>query len=535
MAFLDASASHEPFVEDAGGLVRLVAVQRGADVAASEAAEGDGTDARFFSRSPANFVVGADAPLALELRRVDDGAVLARGAVEGAAFAAHRLVRVGLRRPDGSPAAATLKCRPLARVRLWVFEAFLDDASAGPLRARIRVGEGVMLASAESSDGIFGFSVEMLAPADDAAFFASVEIVDAAGAVRGAARLDRDTLLAPTRRATFDLVDAAAAHTTVGELLIAVAASDAAAPVSDDPDDLARASVCDAALDEIFVDGAPDGDEVEIELDGVVVGAAPLVGGAPDRPLRFELPVDDAALRRLGIRVYAGGECVLGGYLSAREALRGSEDELLAPRTIRVPLASPHRGARGREGAMTARVTLARRARVRLCEARGLPGDGAFCASVRVGDASLGETRALAGGGGDVAWYDRFDLAVPAAAVAGEPVFADVFRVGGDGSRDHAHTVALAPSAAALAAAPGIRTHDLGGGVALKVHVSATDFRTSAVAARRMAVDDKDALDGVLRVLETRLSARPAVSAALALLRDDRRGGGPRGLAFAPE
>jgi len=35
---------------------------------------------------------------------------------------AARLVRVALRRPDGAPAAATLRCRPLARVRLDIFE-----------------------------------------------------------------------------------------------------------------------------------------------------------------------------------------------------------------------------------------------------------------------------------------------------------------------------------------------------------------------------------------------------------------------------
>ncbi|KAH8048380.1 hypothetical protein JL721_11940 [Aureococcus anophagefferens] len=210
--------------------------------------------------------------------------------------------------------------------------------------------------------------------------------------------------------------------------------------------------------------------EVEAELDGVVVGSAALAragdsfAGAGN--LRLELPVEADGARRLALRVYdgAGGVC----------------------------------GARG-------------------------PGRASYAVSVSVGGNALGSTAPAfpvsspAGGGrASVAWYDRFDLAVPWGADGeGGAVSLELVRVAGDGTRTSVGAAALAGSAAALAAAPGVGEATLGD-ARVEYHVAVTSFADAA----DLAVADRRALDAAIDGLEARPNLAHRVVGALDLLRD---------------
>ncbi|KAH8044877.1 hypothetical protein JL720_16902 [Aureococcus anophagefferens] len=272
--------------------------------------------------------------------------------------------------------------------------------------------------------------------------------------------------------------EAAAPRRTSGPRRSSRSSPDVAAPP--DRSDLARCRVADAQLSGFELDGALlEGDalEVEAELDGVVVRSAALAragdsfSGAGN--LRLELPVEADGARRLALRVYDGaGGCVLAGALPVAEALRGA-DRRAAPRSLALALAPPPPD----EAALVAAPPLAatlkfavRLARVRVRVCGGVARAPSYAVSVSVGGNALGSTAPAfpvsspAGGGrASVAWYDRFDLAVPWGADGeGGAVSLELVRVAGDGTRTSVGAAALAGSAAALAAAPGVGEATLG-------------------------------------------------------------------------
>ena len=253
--------------------------------------------------------------------------------------------------------------------------------------------------------------------------------------------------------------------------------------------------------------------------------------------MRLEVPVDadyDAG-RRIALRVYDGdGACALAGALPVREALRGAASDDAAgalsarkPRTLALSLAPPpgeHDDDDGaRRGTLKVAVSVARRVRIRLCEADGLGDGAAFCATLALGTDVLGETRPSApneeGASSSIAWYDRFDVAVPCGAgprAAGPAVTATVFKVVGD-AKVRVGAATLAASVFDLAARPGLATVALEGLPAtLEVHVAVTDFG----AATRLAVaEDRTALEGAIVALETRPALAARLPDAIALLK----------------
>lgn len=499
---------------------------------------GASTDVAFF-RSGAPVVVDADGDVAIRLARAADGACVARGVLAPRALTAARLLKVDLakRAPEATwtRAAATLRCRPLARVRVRVFEAHL---LAPPPRifASLAVLGDPAARSEPTATGECALDVDLLVPRDaPPGGYVDVAVVDAAsGLVVGAASLDRADLAAPSKRTTLALRDARGA--VAGELAVCITASPdvAAAP---DRSDLARCRVADAQLSGFELDAAfLEGDalEVEAELDGVVVASAALARAgdsfAGAGALRLELPVEADGARRLALRVYDGaGVCVLAGALPVAEALRGARADAAAPRSLALALAPPPPDETALVAApplaatLKFAVRLARRVRVRVCEARVPPGAASYAVSVSVGGNALGSTAPAfpasspAGGGqASVAWYDRFDLAVPWGADGeGGAVSLELVRVAGDGTRTSVGAAALAGSAAALAAAPGVGEATLGD-ARVEYHVAVTSFADAA----DLAVADRKALDAAIDGLEARPNLAHRVVGALDLLRD---------------
>ncbi|EGB02761.1 hypothetical protein AURANDRAFT_68590, partial [Aureococcus anophagefferens] len=109
-----------------------------------------------------------------------------------------------------------------------------------------------------------------------------------------------------------------------------------------------------------------------------------------------------------------------------------------------------------------------------------------------------------------------FDLAVPWGADGeGGAVSLELVRVAGDGTRTSVGAAALAGSAAALAAAPGVGEATLGD-ARVEYHVAVTSFADAA----DLAVADRRALDAAIDGLEARPNLAHRVVGALDLLRD---------------
>ncbi|KAK7248068.1 hypothetical protein SO694_00087177 [Aureococcus anophagefferens] len=221
-------------------------------------------------------------------------------------------------------------------------------------------------------------------------------------------------------------------------------------------------------LDGALLEG--DALEVEAELDGVVVGSRRSRAGdsfAGAGNLRLELPVEADGARRLALRVYDGAG-----------RLRGA--------------------------------------------ARG-PAPASYAVSVSVGGNALGSTAPAfpvsspAGGGrASVAWYDRFDLAVP----------------WGAGRRGRRGVAGARPRRGRRDAdvgrrrgAGGVRRGPRGGagrrrGDARRRAASSTIAVTSFADAADLAVADRRALDAAIDGLEARPNLAHRVVGALDLLRD---------------
>ncbi|KAH8053571.1 hypothetical protein JL722_9415 [Aureococcus anophagefferens] len=387
--------------------------------------------------------------------------------------------------------------------------------------------------SEPTATGECALDVDLLVPRDAApGAYVDVAVVDAASGLVGAASLDRADLATPSKRTTLALRDARGA--VAGELAVCVTASpDVAAPP--DRSDLARCRVADAQLSGFELDGALlEGDalEVEAELDGVVVGSRRSRG--PATPPAPETCASSSPSRPTAPGAWPcasttarGGACWPARCPSP--ARRGARTDAAAPRSLALALAPPPPD----EAALVAApplaatlkfaVRLARRVRVRVCEARVAPGAASYAVSVSVGGNALGSTAPAfpvsspAGGGrASVAWYDRFDLAVPWGADGeGGAVSLELVRVAGDGTRTSVGAAALAGSAAALAAAPGVGEATLGD-ARVEYHVAVTSFADAA----DLAVADRRALDAAIDGLEARPNLAHRVVGALDLLRD---------------
>ncbi|KAJ1451845.1 hypothetical protein M885DRAFT_620473 [Pelagophyceae sp. CCMP2097] len=477
------------------------------------------------AESHRHFIVDADVPLALQLRRAGDQVQVGRGCVSAAALRGQpKLVEVSM--PGMQPTALVALIRPLVRVELQVWQMHLPWASskhgAGARYAlRVAWGTARLAQTAWRADAVWHELFHLLIDAEndhlDADRTLLVQLlVEPAGkeAVVATLQVDRTNLQHPSRKSIWPFRDSQ--ERIVGELSMSLASSAADAsvsgqlepyaslssaapqPRSNDADDAAamRCVVADACFDDFAVENAEfrGPAALQLELEGTLLASCASASsdetpGAEshgavrfgDAALRCELPAAARHREPLLLRLVDGAGRTFSGAVDLAEVLRGGRGRGAGePRDLLFSLARDSADEGLASVALRCRLRVATRAQVTLC-AVNLAAGGAegSTAALCVDGEVVGETSPAPAG----AWFERFDVAVPNPTATLGRVEARV-----NTAQGATYVAAVAESALHLVSRPGLfrvalRNADADAAPAgwIEVHVGLTDYDSDAL------------------------------------------------------